>query len=232
MNRRTGAVATTAALLLVGLPLTVGEASASTGVLNLELNDSSGASIAVDSSGHHHNGQVGSRVKMGGGHATFPVEPNGTDLGSAPLVKVPDAGDGSLDPGQGTFTVVVRYRSTHSNGNLVQKGQHTSPGGQVKLEQVGSKLSCKFLTASGTATAGSGSVRMDNGAWHTVRCVRTATSVTMYVDGKQTRRTSRRTGNLNNTMPWTVGGKPNCNGSTVGCDYFTGDVDYLRLTKG
>jgi concanavalin A-like lectin/glucanase superfamily protein len=73
---------------------------------------------------------------------------------------------------------------------------------------------------------------MNNGAWHTVRCVRTATSVTMYVDGKQTSRSARRTGNVNNTMPWTVGGKPNCNGSTVDCDYFAGDVDYVRLTKG
>jgi hypothetical protein len=73
---------------------------------------------------------------------------------------------------------------------------------------------------------------MNNGAWHTVRCVRTASSVTMYVDGKQTRRTNRHTGTLNNTMPWTVGGKPNCNGGTVDCDYFAGDVDYLRLIKG
>lgn len=232
MNRRIGAVATTAAVLFIGLPQTFGDASASTGVLSLELNDSSGASTAVDSSGHHHNGRIGSRVRLGGGRATFPVEPKNTNLRSAPLIRVPDAADGSVDPGRGNFTVVVRYRSTHGDGNLVQKGQAASAGGQVKLEQVGGRLSCQYRTASGAASAGSGSVRMNNGAWHTVRCVRTASSVAMYVDGKQTARNTGRTGNVNNSMPWTIGGKPNCNGSTVDCDYFAGDVDYLRLTKG
>jgi hypothetical protein len=232
MNSRISAVAMTAACLLVALPHTVSDASASTGVLDLELNESSGASTAVDSSGHHHNGKIGSRVDMGGGHARFPVEPKDTSLGSAPLIDVPDASDGSLDPGRGTFTVVVKYRSTHSEGNLAQKGQATNSGGQVKLEQVGSALSCSFRTSAGAATAGSGTVVMNNGTWHTVRCVRTATSVTMYVDGQRTSRSTTSTGNLDNTMPWTIGGKPKCNGSSVDCDYFAGDVDYLRLTKG
>jgi hypothetical protein len=232
MNSRIGALATTAACLVVALPPTVSGVSASTGVLDLELNEGSGASTAVDSSGHHHNGRIGSRVDMGGGRARFPVEPKGTSLGRAPLIEVQDASDGSLDPGRGTFTVVVRFRSTHSEGNLLQKGQATNSGGQVKLEQAGSRLSCKFKTSRGAATAGSGSVVMNNGAWHTVRCVRTTTSVTMYVNGKRTGRNTRSTGNLNNTMPWTIGGKPRCDGSSVDCDYFAGEVDYVRLQKG
>jgi concanavalin A-like lectin/glucanase superfamily protein len=211
---------------------TAGVASASTGVLDLELNEASSAGTAVDSSGHHHNGQIGSRVRMGGGHATFPVLARDASLGSAPLVKVPDARDGSLDPGKGAFTIVIRYRTTHGYGNILQKGQATSAGGQVKLQQPGGRLTCMFRTAGGMATAGSGSVNMRSGAWHTVRCVRTATSVTMYVDGKRTGRSTHHTGNLDNSMPWTIGGKPVCNGTSVDCDYFAGDVDYVRLTKG
>jgi Cytochrome c oxidase caa3 assembly factor (Caa3_CtaG) len=56
--------------------------------------------------------------------------------------------------------VVVRYRSTHGDGNLVEKGQAASSGGQVKLEQVSGRLSCQFKTSSGAATTGAGSVRM------------------------------------------------------------------------
>jgi concanavalin A-like lectin/glucanase superfamily protein len=231
MHARTGGVAVTAALLLA-LSATASGASASSGVLDLELNESSGASTAVDSSGHHHDGRVGNLVRMGAGQATFPLLARNASLGSGPLIEVPDAADGSLDPGKGTFTITMRYRTTHAFGNIVQKGQATSSGGQVKLQQPKGKLTCMFKTSSGTATAGSGQVQMDNGAWHTVQCVRTTSSVTMYVDGKRTGRSTHSTGNLDNSLPWTIGGKPNCDGTTVTCDYFAGDVDYLRLTKG
>jgi hypothetical protein len=231
MHARTGGVAVTATLLLA-LSATASGAAASSGVLDLELNESSGASTAVDSSGHHHDGRIGSLVRMGGGQATFPLLARNASLDSGPLIEVPDAADGSLDPGKGTFTITMRYRTTHAFGNIVQKGQATSSGGQVKLQQPKGRLTCMFKTSSGTATAGSGPVQMDDGAWHTVQCVRTASSVTMYVDGKRTGRSSHSTGNLDNSLPWTIGGKPNCDGTTVTCDYFAGDVDYLRLTKG
>jgi hypothetical protein len=232
MRKLSGPAAVLATTTVVGVAATVGTAAASTGALDLGLNEAAGAKTAVDGSGHHHNGRIGSRVRMGGGHATFPVEPKGADLDTSPLIVVPDAKDGSLDPGSGAFTIVLRYRTTHGYGNVLQKGQATSSGGQVKLQQPGSRLTCMFKTSAGTATAGSGSVTMDNGAWHTVRCVRTATSVTMYVDGKQTGKSAHRTGKLDNTMAWTIGGKPNCNGDRVDCDYFAGDIDYVRLTKG
>jgi hypothetical protein len=39
-------------------------------------------------------------------------------------------------------------------------------------------------------------------------------------------------GNLNNSFPMTIGGKPKCDQVKVTCDYFVGDVDYVRITKG
>lgn len=231
MRTRTAAAAVTAAALL-GLSTTASGASAASGVLDLELNQGSGAATAVDTSGHHHDGRIGSLVGMGGGHATFANRSRTAALGNRPLIVVPDAPDGSLDPGTGTFTVELRYRTTHGFGNVVQKGQATSAGGQVNLQQPKGRLTCMFRTPSGMATAGSGSVKMDDGAWHTVRCVRTASSVTMYVDGRRTGRSNHHTGRLDNAMPWTIGGKPRCDGKKVDCDYFAGDVDYLRLTKG
>ena len=57
-------------------------------------------------------------------------------------------------------------------------------------------------------------------------------SVTMYVDGVKTGRSSKPTGTLNNNKPWVLGGKDSCNGTTVTCDYFAGNIDYVKLTKG
>jgi hypothetical protein len=221
-----------AAALLMTLSSTAAGASASTGVLDLELNEPSGATTAVDSSGAHHDGNIGSLVRMGGGYATFPLLARDASLGSAPLIEVPDAPDGSLDPGSGKFTIELRYRTTHAFGNILQKGQATSLGGQVKLQQPKGKLTCMFKTAQGTATAGSGAVPLNDGAWHTVQCVRTPTSVTMFVDGHQTGKSNHTTGTLDNSMPWTIGGKSKCDGTKVTCDYFAGDMDYVRLTQG
>jgi Bacterial Ig-like domain/Concanavalin A-like lectin/glucanases superfamily len=235
VNRRIVAVACALASVatLVG---SIGAASAAgTGsVLDLELNDSVGATAAVDTSGLGHPGAVGSHLVMNGSYAHFdrhsPSE--GISYGLAHLITVPDAADGSLDPGSGNFSVEIRYRTKESFGNVLQKGQATSVGGQVKLQQPKGKLTCMFKTPQGTATAGSGATPLNDNLFHTVRCDRTPTSVTMYVDGVQTGKVNHVTGTLDNKKPWTLGGKPECDGTTVTCDYFSGDIDYVRLTKG
>jgi hypothetical protein len=75
------------------------------------------------------------------------------------------------------------YRTKESFGNVLQKGQATTTGGQVKFQQPGGKLTCMFKTPQGTATAGSGATLLNDYQWHTVRCDRTPTSVTTNVDG-------------------------------------------------
>ena len=45
-------------------------------------------------------------------------------------------------------------------------------------------------------------------------------------------RASKPSGTINNTKPWTIGGKSSCSSSTVTCDYVAGDIDYVKLTKG
>jgi hypothetical protein len=230
------ALSATAALLAVTTP--VGGASAGTTdqrVLDLELNESAGLRTAVDSSGLGHDGAIGPlpHVTMNGAFAHFDRHPPGEGIsyGLAHLITVPDAADGSLDPGAGDFTIEIRYRTKENFGNLLQKGQATSSGGQVKLQQPKGKLSCMFKTPTGTATAGSGTTPLNDNLFHSIRCVRTPTSVTMYVDGVQTGRVNHNTGTLNNNKLWSIGGKPECDGVKVTCDYFAGDVDYVRLTK-
>ena len=216
-----------------------GTASASgTSVLDLELNEPAGARTTSDTSGLGHDGTVGSRVTMGSGFATFQYHSpsEGIYYGADQLITVPDAADGSLDPGAGDFSVEIRYRTTHSFGNIIQKGQATTVGGQVKIQQPKGKISCMFKTPTGTATASSGTLLLDDGQWHVVHCDRTPTSVTMYVDGTRTMRVNNSTGTLDNNKPWTIGGKLDCDtaaGSGAdSCDYFAGDIDYVHLTRG
>ncbi len=206
--------------------------------LDLQLNEAAGSTVAKDGSGLGHNGAIGSHIRMNGSYADFdrhnPSE--GIYYGAAHLIKVNDAADGSLDPGSGRFTVEIRYRTTDTFGNVIQKGQATATGGQVKLQQPKGIMNCLFKSPSGQASIGS-KTPLNDGQWHVVRCVRTATDVTMYVDGVLRNRIQKTTGIINNTKPWTIGGKLDCDTTdpTTGadsCDLFPGDVDYAKLTKG
>lgn len=203
-------------------------------VLDLRLNEQAGSTVAFDSSGMGHHGRIGSHVKMNGSFADWDRHPPGEGIpyGDDHLITVPDAADGSLDPGSGNFTIEFRFKTKENFGNIMQKGQARTVGGQVKLQAPKGKVSCMFKTPEGTATAGSGAVPLNDDAWHTVRCERTPSAVTMYVDGVRTGRKQTFTGNLNNKKPWTIGGKSECDAVRVTCDYFAGEIDYLTITKG
>jgi len=229
-------LATIAAAISLSVVLSpaVNTQAAGTSVLNLQLNEKVGATIARDTSGQNHNGTIGSHIKMNGAFADWdrhsPAE--GIAYGLKHLITIPDAANGSLDPGISNFSITLRFRTSENFGNVIQKGQATTAGGQVKFQIPKGKLSCMFKTPSGTATAGSGTKLLNDNQWHVVRCDRTPTSVTMFVDGVQTGRNNNPTGALNNAKPWTIGGKSECNAVTVSCDYFAGEVDYVTMTKG
>lgn len=206
--------------------------------LSLELNEAQGATVATDSSGMGNHGAIGSHLRLRGSYATWDRhDPDaGIYYGGDHLVMVPDAANGSLDPGGGNFSVEIRYRSTVKFGNVIQKGQSKDYGGQVKFQQPKGIISCMFKSPTGQAAVNS-KTPLNDGQWHVVRCERTTTQVTMYVDGVYRNRIRKTTGVIDNRKPWTIGGKFDCDTSnpTVGadsCDYFAGDIDYVRLTKG
>jgi hypothetical protein len=230
------AAAAVATLLSISLGPTIAADGAGSKVLDLELNEARGASVAHDTSGLHHNGDIGSHLVMNGsyGHWDRHSPAEHVYYGARHLIVVPDAADHSLDPGRGKFSVEIKFRTHESFGNVIQKGQATSHGGQVKFQIPGGRLTCMFKTSTGTATAGTRDLRLIDIKLHVVRCDRTPTSVTMYVDGDRISRSKHATGNLDNNKPWTIGGKLNC-GPGAGadsCDYFAGDIDYVRITKG
>jgi hypothetical protein len=51
----------------------------------------------------------------------------------------------------------------------------------------------------------------------------------MYIDGVYAARNVGVVGNIANDWPLSIGGKYSCNPPNVTCDYFAGDIDYLRI---
>jgi hypothetical protein len=198
------------------------------------MNEGPGARTMVDSSGNGLNGTIGTSVQTGvalsggGTGYRFPYKrPNTPPPDPQHLVTVPHSS--RLNPGSGAYAVELRMRTTHSFGNVIQKGQAGSKGGYWKFEQPSGKIACLFRGSAGTSTASSASVRVNDGNWHTVRCERTASSVTMWVDGVFTSRNRNATGTIANTRPLTIAGKGNCDQVEITCDYFSGDIDYVRI---
>jgi Concanavalin A-like lectin/glucanases superfamily len=201
-----------------------------------QMNEPAGSRSMQDSSGNGINGTIGAHVLVGtalsggGTGYRFPyLKPNTPPADPEHLVRV--AHHTQLNPGTGSFAVELRLRTTHSFGNVIQKGQAGAPGGYWKFQQPSGKISCLFRGSAGSSTASSGTVRVNDGAWHTVRCERTSSSVVMRVDGVVTGRNFNATGSIANTKPLTIAGKLNCDQINITCDYFAGDIDYVTIQR-
>jgi hypothetical protein len=200
-----------------------------------QMNEAAGSQTMVDSSGNGRHGVIGSNVQEGtalpggGTGYRFPYKrPNTPPADPQHLVTVPNST--ALNPGSGDYAVELRMRTTHSFGNVIQKGQAGSPGGYWKFQQPSGKIACLFRGSGGSSTASAGStVRVNDGNWHTVRCERTSSMVTMTIDGVVTGRNRNPTGTISNTRPVTIAGKGHCDQVEITCDYFSGDLDYVRI---
>jgi hypothetical protein len=199
------------------------------------MNESSGSRVMLDVSGHGLTGSVGrevlTRTTLAGATGyRFPwLEPDTPPTHPEHLVTVADSP--SLDPGTRDYAVTVRFLTTYRFGNIVQKGQSTVAGGSFKVQVPNGVAQCFFRGSAGQLGVSSGRA-LNDGRWHTVRCERTATRVTMTVDGVVAARRSGATGTISNSWPLTIGGKPRCDQVTVTCDYYPGYVDYVEIDAG
>ena len=116
----------------------------------------------------------------------------------------------------------------------MQKGQSTTSGGQLKVQ--GPKGSVQRLVKGTNGTrVGTGSGKsngLDDGRWHVVKCVHTATQVIEYVDGVKVASKNGSTGPINNKSPFTIAGKLNCDQKTVTCNYCSGGIDWIKISHG
>ena len=233
----TGAFALTMlSAMLVALP--AAPAAAATSVLaNWQMNEGSNASQMTDSSGNGIHGDIGSAVVTGatyGGATAYRwtnTQPNQPPAKPERLLQVDDD---RLNPGTGDYAIEMRFRTTRSFGNMIQKGQSNNPGGYFKWQIPNGRITCLFRGYSPNGTrqqkaVSSGSTPLNDGDWHTVRCERTGNQLVMTVDGRVTGRGNGPTGSISNDVPMTIGGKLNCNQQQITCDYFVGDIDYVII---
>ncbi len=210
-------------------------ASAAT-LADWEMNEGPGAHTMIDSSGHV-NGTIGSAVQTGvkvsGATAYRWVFTSPTAPPAKPQ-RLVQASSATLNPGAGTYTVTMRYRTTKHFGNIVQKGQAGSAGGYFKLENPNGRLNCVFRGVNSSGAFLRKAVEsgvISDGAWHVVVCTRTPAGLTLTVDGNLVASAKGSTGTISNSRPITIGGKLACDQIKTTCDYFTGDIDYIRISN-
>ena len=224
MSRYATSLATTAAALLLATA-PAAPASAATTVADWQMNEDTGRTMR-DSTGRHP-GDIGADVELLGNAYRFPyIERN--VYRPQHIVTVPDAP--ALNPGTGAWSVTTRMKFTKSYGNVLQKGQGGAGRTYFKMQAPHGVVSCLFRGSAGSITINSGTP-LNDGLYHVVSCRRAGSTVTMTVDGVSTSR-SGATGAISNTLPFAIGGKSQCNGGTVSCDYWVGDMDFVKITSG
>lgn len=222
-------------------------------IADWEMNDDRTGGME-DSSGNGFTGDIGDEVltsrptgEPGGLAYEFPG-PHFASYNPEKLVLVPDDPDGAgpatssaLDPGTGPYAVTIRFRTTAERPNIVQKGQNNVGGGFWKLVLKSGWPRCHFEDSTGAIKAigwvgGDPSYKVNDGQWHTLRCERTTDGVRVTLDAgtpdEATKFIRGTLGNINNTNPFMIGGKLYCQMEGVTCDFFRGQLDYVKVEKG
>jgi Laminin G domain len=225
-----GRCVVTAAVVACALT-SAGRAVAATIIADWEMNEAAGATRMHDSGPHHLSGTIGSAVETGvsaGGARGYRWRSRNM-AGKHPerLVKVTSS---LLNPGKAAFVVKIRLRTGAGNQNIVQKGQARTSGGMWKIDMVKGHVKCTFKGSRGRVGVGSRKTIWDS-VWHTVRCVRRSTGVSIRVDGGRPRRTAGATGKIANSSKLSIGGKASCDPPRVECDYYIGLLDRVVVRR-
>ena len=236
-------VALVIAVLVAPLVATTGSAGAAAAPAPLapgvsayfEMNEAPGTTVMQDSGPNHLDAPVdptgiSSGVTVGGatGYNWAYRPPEQAPASPERVIQIPD--NSALEPGDGPFTIELRYRTSNSFGNITQKGQSASVGGQWKIQAPGGVPSCLFKGSAGQVATAS-TIALDDEAWHNLTCVYNSTGVALYVDGVYRSRKNGTAGTINNSIPMTIGGKINCDQVDITCDYFSGGIDFLKITQ-
>ncbi len=202
-------------------------------VARYDMNEAPDDNVLNDSGPGGLDGTIGAQVgRVIGEPVTaldFPDNGPAAPSNPAQLAAVPTSAD--LNPRNGDYAVEVRSRSDRKFGNIVQKGQSNTPGGNWKIEQPNGFMTCLFQDANGVQRAVISPVSTDDGEWHVTRCELSAYGVRLFIDGVQVKQIAGNLGNLENDAVLSIGGKSDCAGPNVSCDYFPGEIDYVLIER-
>jgi hypothetical protein len=222
----------TCLFLVVAAPDTAAASASDIRMAVWPMDEPAGSTWMTDASGHGHHGQIGPEVgtglpaEYGMGYRFERLEPDTPPARPGHLVSVADHSD--LDPGDRDFAVTIRLRTTHKFGNIIQKGQATVPGGSWKMQIPAGRATCTYRGSRGTIEL-IAPYKINDGDWHVVRCVRLQDGVFLSIDGVRAASREGWTGTIANDWPVTIGGKLDCDQIDVGCDYYAGDLDWIKI---
>ena len=194
-------------------------AHAATTVALWHMNETSGTSMF--DSARSHTGTL-HNVKLGlPGFSGFAYGFNG----SSSSVSVPTASD--LNPGGANISVTIHLKTTNlpppEDWDLFRKGYFETKGGEWKVEYYPSgQASCGFKGGKDSEIIAG--PKLNNGAWHTITCVKTGSAISLTVDGK-TFSQSAKVGSIANTAPVVIGARP-------GSEFFKGSLDEASIQIG
>jgi hypothetical protein len=198
---------------------TAGAAAGSSTVALWHMNNKSGT-LMYDSSGHGHNGTL-HHVNPGvSGCSKRAYWFNGRSS----FVWVPSSG---LNPGSASLTISFCLKTTHlpksGDYDLVRKGKFPAQNYKVELLSSGA-IQCTFQGSAkrSNATGGSG---LNNGAWHHVQCIKTASQLETVVDGTVVATANVAVGSISNTSGVDIGAHP-------GSDWYHGGLDEMSIAFG
>jgi hypothetical protein len=148
--------------------------------------------------------------------------------GSSSYVSVPSAD--SLNPGAATVTITIHLQTTGTppappaDWDVFRKGLYTTAGGEFKMEfQQSGQASCGFEGSGGYSELIAGP-KINDGQWHTVQCVKTASKIELIVDGLAYSQAANL-GAIANTAPVVIGARP-------GSDWYLGALDEASIQVG
>jgi hypothetical protein len=200
-------------------------------VADWRMNEPPGATTMRDSSESNLSGAIGSAVQTGvlvSGETGYRWSgQNKAGLHPERLVTVDSS---LLNPRRDDFAVSVRLLTGAGDQNILQKGQSRTAGGMFKIDMVKGHVICVFRGSKGRSAIRSRQTVWDH-VWHTVRCERRSTGVTIIVDGGTPRTRSGATGRIANTWALSIGGKLRCDPPDVQCDYYVGLLDRVVVRR-
>jgi hypothetical protein len=141
-------------------------------------------------------------------------------------VRVPHADD--LNPGSADITLTLHLKTTQvparPDWDLIRKGVFSDPG-EYKMEyQPSGQASCGFGGTTSFSEIMDGPA-LNDGAWHTVQCVKTASAIALVVDG-QTFSKKASIGSIANVAPVVIGAHAD------GGEFFQGTLDEASIDVG
>jgi hypothetical protein len=147
--------------------------------------------------------------------------------GRSSYVSAPSARD--LNPNRRRIVLVMHLRTKGTpprfhDWDLIRRGVFATQGGEYKMEYYGSgRASCGFNGSHDYAELVA-RPRLDDGHWHSIRCVKTQSRIKAIVDGRKfTRRV--RIGKIANDASVVIGARP-------GSDWYRGALDQASIKIG